>query len=116
MTLKAIEPPGRTYSWWLTNEEVGQMLGHHRGWRLSDHGGVVGGKVLHKNIAPSLEVLGAAALISGWVMRASVPHSDGRGPTHFMWGVFDARSESEIAAQVKLVIAGDATNWQTPAH
>lgn len=92
------------------------MLAHHRGWRLSASGGVVGGKVLHKNIAPSLEVLGTAALISGWTMRASVPHSDGRGPTHFMWGVFDARSEGEIAARVKLVLAGEAPDWNSTAH
>ncbi|TDW28673.1 hypothetical protein EDD25_0300 [Cryobacterium psychrophilum] len=81
------------------------MLAHHRGWRLSDRGAVVAGKVLHKTIAPSLEVLGTAALASGWTMRASVPRSDGSGPTHFMWGVFDARSESEIAEQVKFLAA-----------
>jgi len=106
MTLKAIEPPARTFRWWLSNEEVGQTLAHHRGWRLSHRGAVVAGTVLRKTIAPSLETLGTAALASGWTMRGAVPRSDGSGPTHFMWGVFDARSENEIAAQVKLVTAG----------
>jgi len=80
------------------------MLAHHRGWRLSDRGAVVAGKVLRKTIAPSLEMLGTAALASGWTMRAAVPRSDGSGPTHFMWGVFDARSDADIAEQVKVSV------------
>lgn len=105
--IKALDAPVRSFRWWLSEEEVGHTLAHHRGWRLADTGGVLAGKVLKKRIASSLAELGAAALACGWALRASVPRSDGSGPTHFMWGVFDARSDAEIAAQVKLSTAHD---------
>ena len=88
---------------------MGHTLAHHRGWRVTDNGNVVAGKILKKRIASSLAELGATALAAGWALRAPAPRSDGSGPTHVMWGVFDARSDAEIAAQVKLSLAQDTT-------
>jgi len=76
------------------------VLAHKRGWRLAGDGGVYAGKVVKKRIAPSLLTLGEAALTRSWASRAAAPRSDGSGPTHMMWGIFDARTDAEIAAQV----------------
>jgi len=100
MKLTAIDAPDRSFSRWLTEEEIGQVLAHKRGWRLAEDGGVYAGKVVKKRIAPSLTALGAAALTRSWVSRAAAPRSDGSGPTHMMWGTFDARTDAEIAAHV----------------
>lgn len=102
MKLTEINPPSRSFSQWLTEEEIGQVLAHKRGWRLSDDGAVYAGKVIKKRVAPSLAALGIAALNQHWVSRAAAPRSDGSGPTHMMWGIFDARSDAEIATQVEL--------------
>ena len=107
MTIKDVPAPARSFRWWLSEEEVGQTLAHHRGWRLADDGSVLAGKLIKKRIASSLAELGTAALTSGWALRAAAPRSDGSGPTHVMWGVFDARSEAEVAAQVKVAIASN---------
>jgi hypothetical protein len=100
MKLTAIEAPSRSFSRWLTEEEIGQVLAHKRGWRLGPDGGVYAGKVVKKRIAPSLTTLGAVALTATWAHRSGVPRSDGSGPTHMMWGVFDARTDAEIATQI----------------
>ncbi|KFF60505.1 hypothetical protein JF66_03885 [Cryobacterium sp. MLB-32] len=102
MTIKDLDAPARSFRWWLSEEEVGHTLAHHRGWRVADNGNVMAGKIVKKRIASSLVELGTVALSCGWAMRAPAPRSDGSGPTHVMWGVFDARSDAEVAAQVKL--------------
>ncbi|KGJ77538.1 hypothetical protein GY21_07490 [Cryobacterium roopkundense] len=114
MAITVLETPARSFRWWLSEEEVGHHLAHHRGWRLADNGSVMAGKVVKKRIAGSLAELGTAALASGWALRASAARSDGSGPTHFMWGVFDARSDAEIAAQVKLTATRDSPEPLTP--
>ncbi|TFD53970.1 hypothetical protein E3T55_04585 [Cryobacterium frigoriphilum] len=106
MKLTAIDPPSRSFSQWLTEEEIAQVLAHKRGWRLADDGAVYAGKIIRKRVAPSLTALGAAALTQRWVSRASAPRSDGSGPTHMMWGIFDARTDAEIAEQVAAYAAG----------
>jgi hypothetical protein len=98
MKLTEIELPGRSFSRWLTAEEIGRVLAHSRGWRLAEDGGVVAGRVRRLRVAPSLEALGTAALANLWTSRAAAPGSDGSGPTHIMWGVFNARTDAEIAA------------------
>ncbi|TFC52195.1 hypothetical protein E3T26_06155 [Cryobacterium sp. TMT1-21] len=100
MKLTAIDPPGRSFSRWLTDEEVGQVLAHDRGWRLAPDGSVMAGTLRKTRIAPSLTVLGAAAIRHRWTSRAAAPGSDGSGPTHIMWGVFNARTDADIAAAV----------------
>ena len=105
MRLTDIDPPGRSFSRWLTEEEIGQVLASDRGWRLAADGSVVAGKLRKTTIAVSLEALGRAALANRWTARAAVAGSDGSGPTHIMWGVFNARSDSEIAAETAAAIA-----------
>lgn len=100
MKLTPIDPPGRSFSRWLTEEEIGQVLAHDRGWRLAEDGSVVAGKLKKTRIAASLEDLGRAALTNRWTARAAAAGSDGSGPTHIMWGVFKARTDAEIAAAV----------------
>ncbi|TFC91579.1 hypothetical protein E3T28_01455 [Cryobacterium sinapicolor] len=100
MKLTAIDPPSRSFSRWLTDEEVGQVLASSRGWRLAPDGGVMAGKIRKTRIAPSLTALGATAAAARWISRASAPGSDGSGPTHIMWGIFNARTDAEIAAKV----------------
>lgn len=106
MKLTDIDPPSRSFSRWLTEEEIGQVLAHKRGWRLGPDGGVYAGKVVKKRIAPSLAVLGGTALTRRWASRAAVARSDGSGPTHMMWGIFDARTDSEIAVEVATQVTG----------
>lgn len=109
MKLTVLEAPTRSFSRWLTEEEIGHVLAHKRGWRLGPDGAVYAGRVVKKRIAPSLLALGAAALTQHWASRAAVPRSDGSGPTHMMWGIFDARSDAEIAEQVAGQVAGHET-------
>ncbi|TFC07027.1 hypothetical protein E3O42_01215 [Cryobacterium adonitolivorans] len=100
MKLTRIDPPGRSFSRWLTDEEVGQVLAASRGWRLSNDGSVVAGTLRKTSIAPSLAALGAAASANRWISRPARAGSDGSGPTHMMWGVFEARTDSEVAELV----------------
>ena len=100
MKLTDIEAPSRSFSRWLTDEEVGQVLAHSRGWRLAPDGVVMAGKIRKTVIAPSLTALGTTAAAERWISRAAAPGSDGSGPTHIMWGVFNARTDAEIAAKV----------------
>jgi len=100
MKLTQIDPPGRSFSRWLTDEEVGQVLAHSRGWRLSSDGSVVAGSLRKTTIAPSLAALGRAAAAHRWISRPAAASSDGSGPTHVMWGVFDARPDAEVAELV----------------
>jgi hypothetical protein len=100
MKLTVIDPPSRSFSRWLTEEEIGQVLANKRGWRLGPDGGIYAGKVVKKRIAPSLTTLGTVAILEKWAHRSGEPRSDGSGPTHMMWGVFDARADAEIAARV----------------
>jgi hypothetical protein len=100
MKLTPINPPDRSFSRWLTDEEVGQVLAHSRGWRLASDGSVVAGSVRKTTIAPSLAALGSAAAAHRWISRPAVAGSDGSGPTHMMWGVFDARTDAEVAELV----------------
>ncbi|MEC5150189.1 hypothetical protein [Cryobacterium sp. GrIS_2_6] len=105
MKLTDIDPPGRSFSRWLTEEEIGRVLASDRGWRLAEDGSVVAGKLRKARIADSLGDLGRAALANRWTARAAAPGSDGSGPTHIMWGVFNARSDTEIAAEIAAGIA-----------
>lgn len=100
MKLTSIDPPSRSFSRWLTDSEVGQVLAHSRGWRLGTDGSVVAGTLRKTTIAPSLADLGRAASVNRWISRPAVAGSDGSGPTHVMWGVFEARPDAEIAALV----------------
>lgn len=100
MRLTTIDPPGRSFSRWLTDEEVGRVLASSRGWRLGSDGSVVAGGLRKTTIAPSLSVLGAAAAANRWISRPPRAASDGSGPTHVMWGVFEARPDAEVAALV----------------
>ena len=100
MKLTRIDPPDRSFSRWLTNDEVGQVLAASRGWRLGSDGSVVAGSVRKTTIAPSLAALGAAAAANRWISRPARAGSDGSGPTHMMWGVFEARTDAEVAALV----------------
>ena len=105
MRLTDIDPPGRSFSRWLTEEEIGRVLASDRGWRLAEDGSVVAGKLKKTRIADSLLDLGRAAIANRWTARAAAPGSDGSGPTHIMWGVFNARSDSEIAAETAAALA-----------
>ena len=100
MKLTQIDPPGRSFSRWLTDEEVGQVLASSRGWRLGSDGSVVAGSLRKTTIAPSLAALGAAAAAHRWISRPAAAGSDGSGPTHMMWGVFEARTDAEVATLV----------------
>ena len=100
MKLTRIDPPDRSFSRWLTNDEVGQVLAASRGWRLGSDGSVVAGSVRKTTIAPSLAALGATAAANRWISRPAHAGSDGSGPTHMMWGVFEARTDAEVAALV----------------
>jgi len=100
MKLTRIDAPDRSFSRWLTDEELGQVLAASRGWRLGSDGSVVAGSVRKTTIAPSLAALGAAATANRWVSRPAQAGSDGSGPTHMMWGVFEARTDAEVAALV----------------
>jgi hypothetical protein len=100
MKLTRIDPPERSFSRWLTDDEVGQVLAASRGWRLGTDGTVVAGSVRKTTIAPSLAALGAAAAVNRWISRPARAGSDGSGPTHMMWGVFEARTDAEVAALV----------------
>ena len=100
MKLTRIDAPDRSFSRWLTDEEVGQVLAASRGWRLGGDGSVVAGSVRKTTIAPSLAALGAAAPANRWVSRPAQAGSDGCGPSHMMWGVFEARTDAEVAALV----------------
>ncbi|WEO78852.1 hypothetical protein BJQ94_07415 [Cryobacterium sp. SO2] len=104
MKLTKIDPPGRSFSRWLTDEEVGQVLAASRGWRLGSDGSVVAGTLRKSTIAPSLAALGTAAAANRWISRPAQAGSDGSGPTHVMWGVFEARTDAEVAAQVAATI------------
>jgi hypothetical protein len=103
MRLTRIDPPERSFSRWLTDDEVGRVLAASRGWRLGSDGSVVAGTLRKTTIAPSLAALGAAATPNRWVSRPAVAGSDGSGPTHMMWGVFEARTDAEVAELVAAV-------------
>ena len=100
MKLIAIAPPTRSFSRWLTDEEIGRVIAHKRSWRQAPDGSVLAGKVRKTRIATSLEHLGAAAVARGWASRPRVEPSDSSGPTHMMWGIIDARSDAEIAEEL----------------
>jgi len=100
MKLIAIDPPTRSFSRWLTNDEIGRVLAHKRGWRQAPDGSVVAGKLRKTRIAASLEQLGAVAVARGWASRPRVEPSDSSGPTHMMWGIIDARTDVEIIAEL----------------
>jgi len=100
MKLTRIDPPERSFSRWLTDEEVGRVLAASRGWRLGSDGSVVAGTIRKLTIAPSLAALGGAATANRWISRPARAGSDGSGPTHMMWGVFEARTDAEVAALV----------------
>ena len=103
MKLVAVDAPSRSFSRWLTAEEIGQVLAHNRGWRLTPEGAVIAGKIRKIEIASSLSDVGAAALKSRWISRPISAGNDGSGPTHVMWGIIDARSDAEIAEQFSTV-------------
>ncbi|WP_104134684.1 hypothetical protein [Cryobacterium sp. Y62] len=100
MKLIAIDPPTRSFSRWLTNEEIARVIAHKRGWRQAPDGSVLAGKIRKTRISASLEHLGAAAVAHGWASRPRTEPSDSSGPTHMMWGIIDARTDVEIAEQL----------------
>ena len=100
MKLIAIAPPTRSFSRWLTDDEVGRVIAHKRGWRQAPDGSVFAGKLRKALVAPSLEQLGAAAVARGWASRPRLEPSDSSGPTHMMWGIIDARTDAELAAEL----------------
>ena len=100
MKLIAIDPPTRSFSRWLTNEEIARVVAHKRGWRQAPDGSVLAGKIRKTRIADSLEYLGAAVVAHGWASRPRTEPSDSSGPTHMMWGIIDARTDVEIAEQL----------------
>ena len=104
MKLTPIDPPGRSFSRWLTDEEVGRVLAASRGWRLGADGSVVAGTLRKTTVAPSLAALGATAAAHRWISRPSQAGSDGSGPTHVMWGVFEARTDAEVTALVAAAV------------
>jgi hypothetical protein len=97
MKLIAIAPPTRSFSRWLTDEEIGRVIAHKRSWRQAPDGSVLAGKIRKTRIAASLEHLGAAVVAHGWASRPHTEPSDSSGPTHMMWGIIDARTDAEIA-------------------
>lgn len=100
MKLIAIDPPTRSFSRWLTDEEIGRVIAHKRGWRQAPDGSVLAGKIRKNRVAASLAQLGAAAVSRGWASRPRVEPSDSSGPTHMMWGIIDARTDAEITAEL----------------
>lgn len=100
MKLIAIDPPTRSFSRWLTDEEIGRVLAHKRGWRQAPDGSVLAGKIRKTRISASLEQLGATAVARGWASRPRVEPSDSSGPTHMMWGIIDARTDAELAEEL----------------
>ena len=100
MKLTRIDPPDRSFSRWLTNAAGGRGRAARRGGRLGSDGSGVAGSVRKTTIAPSLTALGAAAATNRWISRPAQAGSDGSGPTHIMWGVFEARTDAEVAALV----------------
>ncbi|WP_146069397.1 hypothetical protein [Cryobacterium sp. Y11] len=100
MKLTAIDPPTRSFSRWLTDEEIGRVIAHKRSWRQAPDGSVFAGKIRKTRMAASLEHLGAAAVANGWASRPRTEPSDSSGPTHMMWGIIDARTDAEIAAEL----------------
>ena len=100
MKLIAIDPPTRSFSRWLNDEEIGRVLAHKRGWRQAPDGSVLAGKIRKTLISASLAQLGAAAVARGWASRPRIEPSDGSGPTHMMWGIIDARTDAEITTQL----------------
>ena len=99
MKLIAIDPPTRSFSRWLTDEEIGRVLAHKRGWRQAPDGRVLAGKIRKTLISASLAQLGAAAVANGWASRPRVEPSDSSGPTHMMWGIIDARTDAELTVE-----------------
>lgn len=100
MKLISIEPPTRSFSRWLTDEEIGQVLAHKRGWRQAPDGSVMAGKIRKTLISDSVAQLGAAAIARGWASRPRVEPTDKSGPTHMMWGIIDARTDAELASEL----------------
>ena len=101
MKLIAIDPPTRSFSRWLTDEEIGRVLAHKRGWRQAPDGSVLAGKIRKVLVSASLAQLGAASVAHGWASRPRVEPSDGSGPTHMMWGIIDARTDAEITTELR---------------
>ena len=101
MKLIAIDPPTRSFSRWLTDEEIGRVLAHKRGWRQAPDGSVLAGKIRKVLVSASLAQLGAASVVHGWASRTRVEPRDGSGPTHMMWGIIDARTDAEITAELR---------------
>lgn len=54
MKLTDVGAPDRSFSRWLSDDEIGQVIAHKRGWRLAPDGRVIAGKILHRTIASSL--------------------------------------------------------------
>lgn len=100
MKLIAIAPPTRSFSRWLTDEEIGRVIAHKRGWRQAPDSSVQAGTFRKTRIAASLEQLGADAVACGWASRPRLEPSDGSGPTHMMWGIIDARTDAELTAEL----------------
>ena len=100
MKLIAIDPPTRSFSRWLNDEEIGRVLAHKRGWRQAGDGSVQAGKIRKTRMSGSLEELGARVIANGWASRPRVEPSDSSGPTHMMWGIVDARTDAELAAEL----------------
>jgi hypothetical protein len=100
MKLIAVDPPTRSFSRWLTDEEIGRVIAHKRGWRLASDGSVQAGKFRKTRMATSLEGLGADAVARGWASRPRVEPSDSSGPTHMMWGIIDARTDAELVEEL----------------
>ena len=104
MKLTAIDPPTRSFSRWLTNEEIARVVAHKRNWRQAPDGSVLAGKIRKTRISDSLEQLGAAVVAHGWASRPLTEPSDSSGPTHMMWGIIDARTDAEIAEELGVEI------------
>lgn len=100
MKLIAITPPTRSFSRWLTDEEIGRVIAHKRGWRQAPDGSVLAGRIRKTRISASLEQLGATAIAHCWATRPRVEPSDSSGPTHMMWGIIDARTDAEITEEL----------------
>ena len=45
MKLTDVGAPDRSFSRWLSDDEIGQVIAHKRGWRLAPDGRVIAGKV-----------------------------------------------------------------------
>ena len=104
MKLIAIDPPTRSFSRWLTDDEIGRVVAHTRGWRQAPDGSVLAGKIRKTRISASLEHLGAAVVAHGGASRPRTEPNDSSGPTHMMWGIIDARTDAEIAEELSVEI------------